>query len=75
MFRLREVIIRLLLEHFKRNIQIALLEMRSRFLHNAFIVNVCTYVCMYVYNDRSLAQSPSFGFVHRLIFLTNPTFR
>jgi len=30
-----EVIIRLTLEHFKRNIQIALLEMRSYFLHDS----------------------------------------
>jgi hypothetical protein len=35
MLRPWEVIIRLALEHFKRNIQITLLEMRSYFLHNS----------------------------------------
>jgi hypothetical protein len=39
MFRTREVIIRLVLEYFKRSIQIALLEMRSHILHNMFTVS------------------------------------
>jgi hypothetical protein len=39
MFRPREVFIRLALEHFTRNIPIALLEMRSHFLHNMFTIS------------------------------------
>jgi hypothetical protein len=40
MFRPREIIIRLALERCTRNIQIALLEMRSHFLHRIFIIAV-----------------------------------
>jgi hypothetical protein len=40
MFRPCEVMIRLSLEHFKRNIQIALLETRSHFLHNIYATSV-----------------------------------
>ena len=36
MFRPREVISRLALEYFERNIQIELRKMRSQILHNAF---------------------------------------
>ena len=78
MFRPLEVIIRLALEHFKMNIQIALLEIRSHFLLNAFNVNVCTYihtyvrVCMYTMTEL-LTQSPSFDFVHRIIFFFTKT--
>ena len=39
MFRPREVFIRLALEHFKRNITIALLEMRSHFVRNMFTIS------------------------------------
>jgi len=48
MFRPREVINRLALGHFETNVQISLLEMKSHFVHNAFNVNVCTYVRTYV---------------------------
>jgi hypothetical protein len=48
----RGVIIRVALGHFEANVQIALLEMKSHYLHNAFNVSVCvyvrTYVCIYV---------------------------
>jgi len=39
MFRPREVIIRLAVKHFKRNIKIAVLEVRSHFLHGTFTVS------------------------------------
>jgi len=39
MFRSREFFIRVALEYFKRNIPIALLEMRSHFLHNMFTIS------------------------------------
>jgi hypothetical protein len=47
MFRPCDVIIRLALEHFKTNTQIALLEMGSHFLHSVCNLNECTYVRTY----------------------------
>jgi hypothetical protein len=43
MFQLYEVVIRLALKHFKRNMQIALLEIRSHFIQNMSTISVSLF--------------------------------
>ena len=50
MFRPRKAVIRLALEHFKSNISIALLEIRSHFLHNMFTISVFLFNTFKLFN-------------------------
>ena len=46
MFRPREAVFRVPLEHFKGNIQIALLEMRTEFLNSVFTVCLSVFLIL-----------------------------
>lgn len=50
MFRSLDVIIKQALEHFKKNIQVALLESISNFLHNIF--KISAFIFKYIQNFK-----------------------
>ena len=60
MFRTREVIVRLALEYFKRDIQIELREMRSQILHSVLkIFDVITsFSAVYIWSWTTAHRHP-----------------